>query len=145
MISDILKMIESVAGPDMTVPEVVARLDEIDIKVWDYIFPNDPHPETWFTLWATGGAPRKLPPKEFTRSRDALKSIRPERCNISQYRVRIHIEKLDDEGRSREVKIFHISMMKKWKEFDGKAETEELAELHAILQAIEYERNNANT
>lgn len=137
---DILKMIENVS------PDDAARLDEIDAR---------------FHAWWSGvnfialgvwkeydSRPRELVAYRYgeinegsngyclryTRSRDALKSIRPEGWS-AQYHHPYHDERTSFE-------LFQP-------DWDGETHpvyardlpTEELAELHAIIQAIEYERN----
>ena len=110
----ILKMIEEVDPADTD------KLDEIDVLVYEYISDIGYRPSTSFP---------------YTRSRDALKAIRPEGWYI----------KLD---------IFSVPGKPKWTcECFNLTEgagcflspvlpTEELAELHAIIQAIEWEREN---
>lgn len=111
---EILKMIEEVDPSD------TAKLDEIDARVWCCLmgcrFESMNHP--------------------YTRSRDALKAIRPEgwRWWVSQQ---------DDNagtwnaGCQQQHVPYHVML-------EGGFKTEELAELHAILQAIQCERDNAN-
>ena len=66
---------------------------------------------------------------EFTRSRDALKAIRPEGWYITtSYTIRgAECSMIDSSGRG--MVYCHLP-----------TKTEELAELHAIIQAIEYEK-----
>ena len=131
----ILKMIEGVD------PDYRGGLDEIDALVWCWkhdleLLPDqDNHgfyyfiPETKATGW-----------KEiikYTRSRDALKDARPKWCMFS-------MAEMDNGGgfslgygcdlRDMQGNLFRA---------DGLLPTEELAELHAIIQALEWERDNA--
>jgi len=121
----ILEMIENVAVDD------VAALDEIDLVVWEYRH-KAAYPETWF---GPVGDMKPLYPPKVTRSRDALKAIRPE-----GYTLRLHYE-------HREVPEGYCAVIENDSfAFDSYMDahplpTEELAELHAIIQAIEYERN----
>lgn len=124
--ADILKMIETVS------PDDTAKLDEIDARVdcykWGYDFHDVNSVEGCFVSYFHKGP---LPEdkygnlsQKYTRSRDALKAIRPEGwwfgicgaywCDFGK--------KLDERKPTPELP------------------TEELAELHAIIQAIEYER-----
>lgn len=71
---------------------------------------------------------------KFVSSRDALKAIRPEGWAFD------HIALTDGD-----INIFGYSCLAYHRDFDRLIEspdtlTEELAELHAIIQAIEYER-----
>lgn len=100
-------------------------LNEIDIQVWEYI-NRAAFPELWFGEYRIG------PSRSCTRSRDALKAIRP--AGWQWYLV-----SRDDSGAVR---------------FGGARDaigtgqvespslpTEELAELYAIVQALAYERS----
>lgn len=132
----ILKLIEEVS------PDDTAKLDEIDARVmtylegWefkDYVRMYNEERTHAFTLEES----EILFTAHFTRSRDALKQIRPEWWNVG------HL------GISQYDSCYYYCNI--WtKKFDNPIEfnvedikTEELAELHAIIQAIEYERNNA--
>ena len=110
----ILEMIEAVD------PEDSETLDEIDRVVFWFERELD-------AVAITITVPRNSIPR-YTRSRDALKAIRPEGwvvssvskandCFCTFYRTNTGIE-------------FKV----------GSLPTEELAELHAIIQALEYER-----
>ena len=104
----IFNMIENVDPTDS------ATLDEIDFRVDKYL----------------GGVPNYIKARQYTRSRDALKAVRPEGWwfhGMSRYFDEPHIyvaEPKDDDSL-----ILSPSLP-----------TEELAELHAIVQAIAYER-----
>lgn len=127
----ILKMIEEVS------PDDTAKMDEIDRLVSEYLPTKNSacFDCGWGTIISQksyhgdNGTVQVVP---FTRSRDALKAVRPNKqmmltqsisgywgCDIRKY-------PLEDE----------------W--FIGIAPTEELAELHAILQAIAHERKQAD-
>lgn len=131
---EILKMIEEVDPSDTD------KLDEIDIMVNLFVdclqsvretFHDDP------TMFIKARKRHRDFPL-YTRSRDALKAIRPE-----GYGCWIEIRTADDGdaackiGRNteagRSVYIFGTNTI-------GYMRSEELAELHAIIQAIEYER-----
>lgn len=120
MSKEILELIENVDPSDTD------TLDEIDGLFWGYYYKEG-------CQQSKGGRP--------TRSRDALKSIRPEGW---QYRLE------HDFGSD-----CFLFTMTKWgarcvpkKYIDGQwdiskpIKTEELAELHAIIQAIEWERKS---
>lgn len=126
----ILSLIENVDPVD------TAGMDEIDARVWCYwqgltYEYNDKYghggivPNTNPVHWLDNAG------KEYTRSRDALKSIRPDGwifylCNFDLNHTWFQFDAHCPHG-----------------EFDGTPPlpTEELAELHAIIQAIDYERN----
>ncbi len=115
----ILKMIETVEpGDDVA-------LHNIDTAVWLY-------------LYLKPGMPVAIPahPK-YTRSRDALKQIRPEGWCFRQ--VYIHY------GMSYTIAQIALPMGENtFLQMEAKlsGEKEELSELHAILQAIEHDRTN---
>ena len=116
--SEILKLIEKVD------PEDDDAMDEIDIAVLKYLHERD-----WvhFTTEIDGKVLADAP-SMFTSSRDALKSIRPEGWHYYGGR--------DGDG-------YYVEMNREDEEMDsGRLPTEELAELHAIIQAIEHERQN---
>jgi len=128
--SAILKLIESVDSDD------VGTLDGIDSKVWCWVMSIDKDTTTEPTFSDSDitieRKIRGLP--KYTRSRDALKSIRPKGYTYLCGRVRI--------GQN------YWAILKKEKEDIDPVNspynlpTEELAELHAVIQAIEYERNS---
>lgn len=122
----ILKMIEEVD------PKDTAKLDEIDGRVFCYIKELDPlmkMPSVWpYPMWKDPTAQRV----DYTRSRDALKAIRPEGWfyNIGH-------------NESNSGGLFACSMYSHTNsplKNSPDLPTEELAELHAIIQAIAYER-----
>jgi len=134
----ILSMIESVS------PDDTAKLDEIDARVWCYLNNRDiflhyaikDHPPLFYFRddtkpWGKTYIPDYLHDEnwQYTRSRDALKAIRPDGFFIASIQ-----ENIDGEG-------WTCSLDNEDKSFwSPYSKTEELAELHAIIQAIEYER-----
>ena len=125
----LLKMIETVD------PSNAAKLDEIDARVWcflkGYKFAAAKHDRV-FVLDENQCEIEKLNglcTLKYTRSRDALKTIRPEGWTYTAVQNRKETEGNDG-----------------WRVALGTAcgtpflPTEELAELHASIQAIEYER-----
>jgi len=121
----ILKMIEEVDPSD------TAKMDEIDQKVSEYIEGrelkfNDDKVAYWGTVdWIDGECWVSLP--RYTRSRDSLKRVRP-----NGYRWGFMDYGENSIKYSYERGVYVI--------FSPKLPTEELAELHAIIQAIAYER-----
>jgi len=130
----ILEMIEAVYPSD------TAKLDEIDAMVWCYLNSAE-------FKWTKGrglfeyniGGKENVTKRigkniQYTRSRDALKQIRPDGkimwCFFENY----------PEGARARAEIFHDHGDNPIQ--TGWFPTEELAELHAIIQAIEYERTN---
>lgn len=130
---ELLKLIEQVD------PNDTEALDEIDARVHDYLL--DIHLKNLEkknirrniakAVMDMSGAGKRY--TKYTRSRDALKAIRPEGwlsgfCQyITGYKYIIEDEESGLVIRSREFP------------------TEELAELHVIIQAIQFERENATT
>lgn len=123
MAKDILKLIEEVDLSD------TAKLDEIDARVWCFVkkraFPGLKLLNYENDLYEQMGGRRIRTPK-YTRSRDALKKIRPEGwwfqlipCASGNWMC----DSMHD---------IHVEPRP----------TEELAELHAIIQAIAYERGD---
>ena len=81
-------------------------------------------------LWPHTVVPNSTPLLKYTRSRDVLKAIRPDGWMF-------YIDNFD-----RELSYFQITGWCKHTEvITPPIATEELAELHAIIQAIEYERS----
>jgi hypothetical protein len=110
MHEQILKMIEAVDPSD------TAKMDEIDAMVFRYVTKDN---RSWVGL----------PKPKYTRSRDALKAIRPEGFYFNGGFVGKYAEYEADN--------FSIPRIK----FNsGDKLTEELAELHAIIQAVAFER-----
>jgi hypothetical protein len=148
-VKTILDMIESVS------PEDYSPLDEIDCRVWCYLhgykFGRMVDEETYpwekpnfYAIAADGSeieidkhccSEYSMTAESYTRSRDVLKAIRPEGwCleTVQDYGSGIWACQLT---KASDVRISFSSTI-------GAAKTEELAEIHAILQAIEWERKN---
>lgn len=140
----ILEMIESVD------PNDTAALDKIDFAVLQYRLFNEYQPSAiGYTHTKDGSKP--LVAEKYTRSRDALKAIRPsgeewhfiinklysakrylESSGLKEgWRAKLTKARYEDSGRLNV--IFATND-------DGVFATEELAELHAIISAIDYER-----
>jgi hypothetical protein len=139
----ILKMIETVDPYD------TAKLDEIDALVWCYLknvhfvehgknhlkFKSDKHldhEEYYYSITRNSNIP------QYTRSRDALKAIRPEKvsCTITTYPSMWHAQCTAN---------YWLNGTKSFDEHytfvsPDTLPTEELAELHAVIQAIAHER-----
>jgi hypothetical protein len=127
----ILEMIESVD------PKDTDKLDEIDARVTVFLHPHRDYKchgmwkkELW--VWVHGFVQdwpyTKVVP--YTRSRDSLKQIRPKGWQFC----------FSDWGDGWDVTLFPTDV--KYPRLDSKRlPTEELAELFAIIQAIEWERN----
>ncbi len=126
----ILEMIENVDPADEF------KLNEIDARAFCLI-----ENETFIEM-LEGGEGYRTPRGEFdmdpfsgwvsyTRSRDALKVIRPECCG---FRI----------GNDADTEWFKCEMIVGYKDplIVGYGDTEELAELHAIIKAIEFERTH---
>jgi len=143
----ILELIENVDVNDANVADI---LDEIDARVWCLL--NDKEPQFLNGFWgfvgySTYGGNCHTGADKYTRSRDALKSIRPEGWDISIYADHFYGEP--------PIWNCTIGLHSKegdvvTKEFTSSSQatgegmlTEELAELHAIVQAIAYERKAA--
>lgn len=125
VVQEILKLIETVS------PDDAAKLDEIDARVSHYIH------DKVFIRWMGGGSFNKYSDK-YTRSRDALKEIRPNGFyfQLQEFNNGVYGAALTD-------KIIDKTQVFK-PEYCLRSTylpTEELAELHAIISAIEYERN----
>lgn len=119
----ILELIENVDPADS------AAMDEIDREAWYYI--TRPKKEDQIRK---GYVFRPAAPK-YTRSRDALKAIRPEgwlfTVGILSYDRIISMGHRPNEGYADKYTVASEELP-----------TEELAELHAIISAIEWERQN---
>jgi hypothetical protein len=129
----ILKLIESVDPSD------TAKLDEIDARVWclthgqEYVGRNVSGEECFRNGYngMTPTSARKA--RKYTRSRDALKAIRPEGFvwqHLTHY-----------EGFSTRAELNPVTDKSIVLSSPRFLPTEELAELHAIIQAIEHERS----
>ena len=133
---ELLEMIEAVDPSD------TAKLDEIDARVWVFLdkkkrriiagkieqFISDDgygFEAGWYGV--SGSFCLK-----YTRSRDALKAIRP---NGWQWYA--------SANRGMVTFVFHKGLHANPEAHGADLPTEELAELHAIIQAISYERQNA--
>lgn len=119
----ILQLIEQVK------PDDTAMLDEIDTYVIEFLGLD--FNDCYCLIDSI-----RVPDAEYiyTRSRDALKAIRPDGY------IRIGN---DDNDPSLFLCEF-ITCLPNMAEFEAYAPTEELAELHAIIQAIAYERGQEN-
>jgi len=144
---DILKMIEEVDPTD------TAKLYEIDARVWCLRDSVEYQGKVGEKHFFNNGFGKTLPCGDFeepwhivpkyTRSRDALKDIRPEGFKTwvffdgyregAKYRAEMFTPEMLDEAKKNLKQDGHI-IQTDW------LPTEELAELHAIIQAIEYER-----
>lgn len=141
----ILGMIETVS------PDDTAKLDEIDARVWCWLKKDDQFKQfegSWIRCQSGAKYLKPIGSSEYTRSRDALKAIRPRNCFINiEPRFFCHSHDANFDGMG----FYATAVIPKGEvEQEGfhnfKAaliETEELAELHAIIQAIEWERTHA--
>lgn len=135
---EILDLIENVDPNDSN------ALDEIDARAWCFInkqgkpvykdkkIYNLGEEEVVRGGWTIEDAKKNvffIP--RFTRSRDALKSIRPKGWDIN---VNYWADNNCTAVYGKKSSLIQTS-----------AVTEELAELHAIIKAIDYERNNNET
>ena len=124
---DILKMIQAV---DPNQPE---KLDQIDCEVEAFIRDTGTHYADgyWWVYSDRGDNPESYTPKQYTRSRDALKAIRPKRWMFC-------IEELAEGAWT---STLEYDIASGWVSFYSQPlPTEELAELRAIIQAIAHER-----
>lgn len=129
--AEILKLIETVDPSD------TAKLDEIDARVCIYLRPKKAaHLASSIAGFREKGTPRPTDlellsgrVEQVTRSRDALKQIRPEGdwSYASEGCGQSHWFDMNLNG---------------WSTTQFGLPTEELAELHAIIQSLEWERNN---
>lgn len=147
---EILRLIAALGSTDMNAAEVQPRLDEIDARVWCWLeratflevvylpelsFFKFAHPEGPDTL--------RLSDCRYTRSRDALKAIRPAGWWFYAN------DRLSAKGQEGFEQFCAIDTRLPFKQgiqekIDGQyCPTEELAELHAIIQAVEYDRSAA--
>lgn len=128
----ILKLIETVD------PNDTAKLDEIDARVQclvereDYLSHHIDHNGFHATVSCSlEGGFSTIWPRRYTRSRDALKTIRPKGWDI----------KITTHQNSDAWMVFLDGSRNDYRCASAWLPTEELAELYAIIQAIEYERN----
>lgn len=140
--SEIIKhMIETVRSPDDT-----DTLDEIDARVWlfyrgrkELIYQHKPlKKRCWDFKYNTleGVRFESVDKIEYTRSRDALKAIRPGDVKFNMQ---------DCSELWHEYSGFRCTAIRGVDDYEYYARelpTEELAELHAIIQAIEWKRSN---
>lgn len=137
----ILNMIENVNPDDIEI------LNEIDARVWCYVFrgndykyegrlkhmANTAHFPDRIIYYSDGKKHTQF--QFFTRSRDALKAIRPEGWEF----------RFDSNCGSNICEMFKSpDGIQRWEVEAPILPTEELAELHAIIQAIQWERDNAS-
>jgi hypothetical protein len=133
-------------------PNDAGALDEIDARVFCYL-SGTPFSGLWnygfmrsfesgridYFRWIDfyNGPNDDEMDVRYTRSRDALKKIRPEGWSV---------ESISHYGHLTYRSFWKVQINETLKGVASPAlPTEELAELHAIIQAIEYERNNAQT
>ena len=138
--SDYKKILDMIEGVD---PKDTCTLDEIDARSWcwleEYIFKNGvsrPYGKLDFNelvktdkgYYWTNGRNKKWA-KKYTTSRDALKAIRPEGWEIAihEHCYGAFTVFLDNE---------------QFRTPTSEGATEELAELHAIISAIQGEKDN---
>lgn len=137
MSKEILELIENVDHRDTD------ALDEIDARVCLYLHYPDksyrshsrgPKQRGWQIVFLSDDGKKKCMNKDFpTRSRDALKAIRPEGWRFFVHNVYNHQRHL----------VYVCVVHNNISSIDGyQLPTEELAELHAIIQAIQWERDN---
>lgn len=125
----ILTMIETVSPNDM------AKLNEIDLAVDVFLFPKE---------WGKSVTGRYCSPSrageypQYTRSRDALKAIRPEGYSFNVFFCYRGDKKYFLSSTGHMEKNPHVNPI-----HTPDLATEELAELHAIIQAIECERKKS--
>lgn len=127
--AEILKLIESVD------PTNTAKLDEIDARVWCWLRKDEEFKQfegSWIRCQSGMKYLRPLNSSEYTRSRDALKAIRPEGWNLCSQMIGSDFAVFKG--------WFFAAYGEGVKFVSASCKTEELAELHAIIQAIDYER-----
>lgn len=126
---ELLKLIETVS------PDDTAKLDEIDARVGCLITDTEYQEQFKYPLCSferrDGSFADSYVFPRYTRSRDALKAIRPEGWNIQHHQY--------DAGKHHVFGLTDYSVPKQC--YSPRLPTEELAELHAIIQAIAYERS----
>jgi hypothetical protein len=117
----ILKLIETVDPSD------TAKMDEIDLRTAFFLEDKEFH--EWKGIGAVFDLKMRTLPS-YTRSRDALKAIRPK-----GYILVGNCQNNPDEFRCEFLLNHKIPTIYAY------GPTEELAELHAIIQAIAYQRS----
>lgn len=144
--AEILRLIETVS------PDDTAKLDEIDARVWGYINQKEIMFRSWDHSPLELGCPHfkgvdrtwylvDLLDDEnwqYTRSRDALKAIRPG----GYFSLGAPDWKTEGRGRFDKYAGLCASIDNQFESPAGLA-TEELAELHAIISAIDFERQQS--
>lgn len=131
----ILKMIEEVS------PEDTAKMDEIDSRVWCYLHGYKFAAckfDRIFVLDEYQCEIEKLNGVcflKYTRSRDALKEIRPNGFDYGVDRDDLNPSIFVGFARQFDGKSWYGEL------FKGYCANEELAELHAIIQTIAFERS----
>ena len=123
---EIIKLIETVDPSD------TARLDEIDLRVWSFVTGKHELCAPLGSLYLDGPVYRQQP--MYTRSRDALKAIRPEGWFLTSQMIGMDFSVFKG--------WFYAAYGQGCKLASPGLPTEELAELHAIISAIEWDRNN---
>lgn len=136
--NEILRLIETVS------PDDTAKLDEIDARVQAYIIGHhyinhestSCHTSLIYRHRTTNEVLIFIANK-YTRSRDALKAIRPEGWMFSVIQI------LSSEPTFKAEMTIQIAN-DDFENFTSRfSPTEELAELHAVIQAISHERNQS--
>ena len=135
MTKKILEMVESVDPKDRK------ALDEIDARVWCWYFKKEYEAHSIhhylgdgsiYVMFTNKGKRGGAYYKKYTRSRDALKSIRPEGW---WFEVRPFFEPDQGVHYNCHSGIWHDGI----KFYGRDLPTEELEELYAIIQALEYD------
>ena len=139
MSKDLLKLIETVS------PDDAAMLDEIDARVWCWLhdaffikFRLEPYEDYFAYVYAVEPQADSIARKitRYTRSRDALKAIRPEGFEFPMDVLTNGSGFIFGYG----CPAFNNGQFLAG--YSRPLPTEELAELHAIIQAIQWERDN---
>ncbi|MCG8345376.1 MAG: hypothetical protein MI685_09510 [Chlorobiales bacterium] len=137
----ILEMIEDVD------PDDEKTVDEINARVWAFFNLSKGNPRVSFNggsihyrydHWdedASTALVHKFEYSDYARSRDALKSIRPEGWELG-------LVPWTDNGRDLHSYTATLTHLEREPFFTAPAKTEELAELHAIIQAYIWEIEN---
>lgn len=110
-------------------------LDEIDARVWEFIGPEKHKPGE---IKYPGLRP------SYTASRDAIKIIRPEGWITSLHNSIIMRTDGPQKWQCQMSMFENVHLKERCAKivFSGDCNSEELAELHAIIQAIEFERGS---